>query len=409
MLLCLNGIFLFPEQVAFCTEIQNIKTEHASAYSPDAFSDFHDEELTLYAKSAVILDASNGRILYGKDANTPMANASTTKILTCILALENASLDEIVTISDYACSMPKVKLGCASGETFYLGDLLYSLMLESHNDSAVAIAEHIAGSVDAFAELMNQKAQELGCKNSHFVTPNGLDSEDEDGTHSTTAYDLSLLMSYCIQNEQFLEITQTSTKQIQNVEGTNTYSLTNHNALLSMVDGVISGKTGFTANAGYCYVGAYKKDDRTYTFALLACGWPNHKDYKWSDAKQLIAYANEHYSYQTIEIPQKEFTVPLLNGVKRNGKIVYCNSIQAKAQSSEIQMLLSDTDEVSAREELPDALTAPAWEGTSIGAECMYLNGYPVLESDIVLTESAEKFDFSWCVKTIFLEYCQME
>jgi D-alanyl-D-alanine carboxypeptidase (penicillin-binding protein 5/6) len=176
-----------------------------------------------------------------------------------------------------------------------------------------------------------------------------------------------------------------------------------------MVDGVISGKTGFTANAGYCYVGAYKKDDRTYTFALLACGWPNHKDYKWSDAKQLIAYANEHYSYQTIEISQKEFTVPLLNGVKRNGEIVYSNSIQANAQSSQIQMLLSDTDEISAREELPDALTAPACEGTSIGAECMYLNGYPVLESDIVLTESAEKFDFSWCVKTIFLEYCQME
>ncbi len=329
-----------------------------------------------------------------------MANASTTKILTCILAIENGSLDDIVTVSDYACSMPQVKLGFSSGDRFSLEDLLYSLMLESHNDTAVAIAEHIAGSVEAFADLMNEKAEELGCTGSHFVTPNGLDAEDDGGEHHTTAYDLSLIMAYCIQNETFLNITQTASAQISTADGTKSWSLTNHNAFLQMKDGSISGKTGFTAKAGYCYVGAYSNGNHTYTYALLACGWPNHKDYKWLDAKQLIAYADETYEDHVLKEGTVSMELPLENAVSGSeGHIAYPEEISAGTSEEPVEALLSDADVVDVLYDLPEYIDAPAEAGDEIGTEKIYLNGVLYEEREISLLESAEAYDFCWCMK----------
>ena len=158
-------------------------------------------DISLYATAAALLDADSGRVLYGKNADTPMAMASTTKIMTCIQVLEHVSLDETLTVSAYAASMPQVKLYIKKGEEYTVRDLLYSLMLESHNDSAVALAEHVGRNllseelrskpvseytaeesrqaVAAFAGLMNAKAGELGCENTWFITPNGLDAEEE--------------------------------------------------------------------------------------------------------------------------------------------------------------------------------------------------------------------------------------
>ena len=135
----------------------------------------------LNSTSAVMIDGGSGRVLVGKNERKIMANASTTKILTCILAIENCDLSDIVVVSKYASTMPDVQLNIKEGQKFYLKDLLYSLMLESHNDVAVAIAEHVAGSVEKFSELMNEKAIELGCYDTNFVTPNGLDGENENG------------------------------------------------------------------------------------------------------------------------------------------------------------------------------------------------------------------------------------
>ena len=150
-----------------------------------------EEPKNLYALSACLMDADSGRILFGKEEDVRRANASTTKIMTLIVTLEYADLNDVVTFSDYAASQPDVQLNGASGEQFLLKDLCFSLMLESHNDSAVAIAEHVAGSVEAFAGLMNEKAAELGCMDTYFITPNGLDKEDEKGFHGTTAADLA--------------------------------------------------------------------------------------------------------------------------------------------------------------------------------------------------------------------------
>ena len=385
--------------------------------SAEQFSDFHRENLNLYAKSAVLTDVETGRILYGKNAVTPMANASTTKIMTCLLAIESGKMGDTVTFSEYACKMPKVRLGCAEGTQFMLEDLLYSLMLESHNDTAVAIAEHVAGSVEDFAKQMNERAAELGCQNTHFVTPNGLDSSDEGGAHQTTAYDLSLIMAACMQNDKFLEITETFSKTVVSVDGTFQATLNNHNALLSMVNGVISGKTGFTTKAGYCYVGAYRNGDRVYTFALLACGWPNNKGYKWEDSRKLIAYGNETYARQLYTWEAKQKQIEIHNGVQtdRTGmttekqrhifgkkqRYAYLEEFVAETESMEQELLLSDTDVVTEAWSLPDDLEAPVQKGDVIGAHVIFLNGCQILTQPAYASETVEKFDYHWCLNYV--------
>lgn len=372
------------------------------------FADFHREDLNLYAKSAVLTDADTGRILYGKDAGTPMANASTTKIMTCLLAIESGKIQDTVTFSEHACSMPKVRLGCPTGTQFVLEDLLYSLMLESHNDTAAAIAEHVAGSVEAFADLMNERAAEFGCQNTHFVTPNGLDRSDKKGEHQTTAYDLSLIMAACIQNDKFLEITETASKTISSIDGTFQAALNNHNALLSMLDGVISGKTGFTAKAGYCYVGAYRQNDRTYTFALLACGWPNHKNYKWEDSKALISYGNDHYENRTILKEEEHQTIDLNRTmVKTFGKKHYyfTNTLSVTKEACAFQILVSENDEITMNPQGQKELSFPVTEGDVVATEEILWNGLPVQTRRILADETLFASDYPWCLWEILLKW----
>ncbi len=264
-----------------------------------------DEYLSMYSGSYALMDGDTGRVLVGKEETNPMANASTTKILTCIVTLENCSLEETVTISANAAAQPKVHYGMKEGEQYSLQELLYGLMLESYNDCAVAIAEHVAGSEESFAEMLNAKAKEIGCKDTYFITPNGLDAEDENGFHHTTAEDLCKIMAYCVwespMKDVFLEITQTRSYG----------SFVNRNAFLDQMEGVLSGKTGFTAKAGYCYVAALEQNGERYTIALLACGWPNNKTYKWQDAQKLFTYGLENYDLQeiTLENLSKEITI----------------------------------------------------------------------------------------------------
>ena len=259
--------------------------------------------LELRARAAVLMDGDTGRILYGKNQDQTLPMASTTKIMTCILALENASLDDVVEVSSYAASMPDVQLNIREGEQYRLEDLLYSLMLESHNDTAAAIAEHVAGTREAFADMMNQKARDIGCRDTFFITPNGLDAEDPDTgrIHSTTAAELAGILRYCLfqspEREEFLRVTRAPSHAFSDVSGTRTFSCVNHNALLTTTKGAISGKTGFTAGAGYCYVGAVKKGEKTFIAALLGCGWPPHRTYKWEDMGRLLAFGDENYDF----------------------------------------------------------------------------------------------------------------
>lgn len=362
------------------------------------------KETELYAKSAVLMDADSGRVLYEKNGYEAMANASTTKILTCIIALEISELESQVTVSSYAASQPKVHLGMREGQKFYLKDMLYGLMLESFNDCAVAIAEHIAGDVTAFADLMNQKAAEIGCQDSHFVTPNGLDGKDDEGMHHTTAADLAKIMRYCIKlspkSEEFLEITGAREYSFCDVEGTCSYSCNNHNAFLQMMDGALSGKTGFTGTAGYCYVGALERAERTYIVALLACGWPNNKSYKWSDTKKLMNYGIENFVKKDLkDIPLKKTApIPVSGGQGETiGGKTWIDPVIGDYKGAN-RVLLAEGEKVSVCYELAEQLYAPVKKGEYLGRVVYELNGEVLGERDVTAGNDVDKINFCWCL-----------
>lgn len=366
----------------------------------------------LYARSAVLMDADSGRVLFEKDGYKKYPMASTTKIMTCILALEEGDMNDIVTASANAVKQPKVHLGARKGEKFRFGDLLYSLMLESHNDSAVMIAEHLEGTTEKFAEKMNQKAIELGCKDTYFITPNGLDAADEQGVHSTTAADLATIMSYCIQksekSEVFREITGTKNYQFSNVDGTENYSCVNHNAFLNMMEGAFSGKTGFTGEAGYCYVGALKRDDRTFVVALLGCGWPNNRTYKWSDTKRLMQYGLENYTYRTINTEISLPYVKVKNGIPGNGKLWDKAKLKLTIDKEERlrePVLLKEGEEIHVQTDCEVSMQAPVEIGDEVGEISFYVDGELLNKYKIISAERVEKRTLRWCVLKLIEEY----
>lgn len=366
----------------------------------------------LYAQSAVLMDADSGRILFGKEENEKRPMASTTKIMTCIIALENMEAGQIAAASEYAAGRPKVKLGVKNGEEFYIQDLLYSLMLESHNDSAVVIAEEIGGSVEGFAEMMNAKATEIGCADTHFVTPNGLDAEDDGGVHSTTAADLARIMKYCItespKKEEFLVITQTRSYQFTNLEGDRSFYCNNHNAFLDMMDGALTGKTGFTADAGYCYVGALRQGDRTFIVALLACGWPNNRNYKWKDTRTLMEYGLANYEYRDVWEEFADISIPVKGGISK--KNPYAKDTEVRCgiadKKQELKLLLRTDETVEKVQELEDTFGAPVKAGEKAGTLTYFLEGKPVETYEIVTLEEAKRRDVSWCFQELLRRAC---
>lgn len=366
----------------------------------------------LYAQSAVLMDGDSGRVLFEKNGQEERAMASTTKIMTCILALESGKIDEIVETSANAASQPEVRLGVREGQQFYIRDLLYSLMLESHNDSAVMIAEAIGGTVEGFADFMNEKAKELKCTHTYFITPNGLDEKDSTGFHHTTAEDLARMMKYCIMDSAkkslFLEITRTREYEFSDVSGETKYACINHNAFLNMMEGALSGKTGFTAEAGYCYVGALESQGRTFVVALLACGWPNHKGYKWSDTKKLMNYGMDHFHYQNlyqkIRFPSIEVVDGIPGGNALSGKsyveVVPKLPQELKERKNELNLrvLLRDDEQITMEQSLKKKVEAPMEKGTEVGRVHILLGGRELYTYSVVTAERIGKRDLLWCV-----------
>lgn len=238
------------------------------------------------SKSIIILDRNTLLPLYEKNAYKKTAMASTTKILTCIIALENSSKSDIVTVSQKASNISGSCLGLNKNTKISMNDLLYGLMLRSGNDCAIAIAEHISGSVEDFSNLMNQKAFELGLFDSNFVTPHGLDNEN----HYTTAYDLALLTNYALKNPDFKKIV--STKKASISYNNSTFEISNTNELLGNLDGVYGVKTGFTFEAGRCLVTACKQDNLDIIVVVLGA---DTKSIRTKDSRNLINYIFENY------------------------------------------------------------------------------------------------------------------
>ena len=348
----------------------------------------------LYARSAVLMDADTGRILFGKNDNEVMPMASTTKIMTLLVTLEHADLDEIVEVSERAASMPDVQLHIREGERYRLQDLCYSLMLESHNDSAVAIAEHVGGTVEGFAAMMNQKAKHLGCYHTYFITPNGLDAEDEHGKHSTTARDLARIMRCCIKNETFLSITREPSWTFTDMDGNRSFTVQNKNAFLQMMEGALTGKTGFTNEAGYCYVGALERGEKRLIAVVLACGWPNHKTWKWADTKALMNYGLEDYHKETVGSDRMALEpVSVMDGQKEKVEILTDAALE--------DFLLKEDDEFTMKVLVPDVLKAPVQAGELVGSVVYYINGQIVDLFPVYTASEVKKIDLEWRLRQV--------
>ncbi len=400
------------------------------------------QELMLYAQGALLLDADSGRVLYGKNETTPMAMASTTKIMTCILVLENAKVDETVSVSAYAATMPKVKLYVKCGEHYTVRELLYSLMLESHNDAAVVLGEYIGGkllddtgeisehtgeeskaALHRFAQAMNEKAEEIGCEDTWFITPNGLDATETltlpdqstlEKEHHTTAKDLAWILRYCIkaspQRDLFLEIT--GTQDYSFTENGRSFQCHNHNAFLQMMDGAFTGKTGFTNKAGYCYVGALKRDGKCLIVALLACGWPNHKTYKWSDSRELFTYGLENYMYRRLEEEpfsgREQLLVPIpVLGAKNDAlteEVLLPVEPDPEAEGMDGLLMRPDENvEILYRKE--QYLTAPVEAGESVGEISYLVDGRVWRRERLIAAKDVEAIDLLWCGRQILLRF----
>lgn len=428
-----------------CNIYQRQKTADRMMSSPvnaEVRADDRKEEKSttsqLYARAAVLMDADNGRILLGKNEDEALPMASTTKIMTCILALEKGDTEDVAEVSAYGAGQPKVHMGAKKGESYRIGDLLYALMLESYNDAAVIIAEYygsqMAGlsgdiashsaaeskqAVLAFTAEMTKKAKELGCKDTFFVTPNGLDGSLElkksgksiNYEHHTTAADLAAVMSYCIvkspKKEAFLKITRTPSYTFHDrkrmgsgwKEGSRTVACMNHNAFLQMMDGALSGKTGFTGKAGYCYVGALEKDKKRFTIALLACGWPNNKSWKWHDARLLYEYGLEHYDRRDIREERILPDVRVKNGQR--------DSAGLECREETIELLLSREDEIKVEWDVPKSLTAPVVKGEQVGRVAYFVNGELYREFPVTAAENVPEITYFYCIiriiRNIFL------
>ena len=249
---------------------------------------------TTYSSNICSIDRKSGIILFEKNLDQKVAIASTTKIMTCILALENIDFNENPTfkISKNAASATGSTLGLKYNKTISFKDLLYGLMLRSGNDCAILIAEIISGDIENFSKLMNDKANKLGLKNTNFITPHGLDSEQ----HYSTAYDLALLTDYALKNDIFKQIV--STKNITITLNDQPHEIHNTNELLGVLPGIYGVKTGFTFNAGRCLVTAYKNE--TFDIITVVLG-ANSKSIRSKDTKTVINYINNNFTYVNIE------------------------------------------------------------------------------------------------------------
>lgn len=246
-LLILIFILILSNTIVFANELEDDKEDEL--YYEEIRQEILEtsaspsKEPSINSRAAVVIDRESKRILYGKKENEKRAMASTTKIMTCILAIERGKLDEIITVSKTASAVGGSTLGLNTGDKITMNDLLYGLMLCSGNDAAAQIAQTVGGNYEGFANLMNEKAEVLGLKNTHFVTPHGLDDED----HYTTAYELAILTDYALNNKKFAEIVNTKAKSIL-INGKQE-NISNTNELLGYMQGVNGVKTGYTSMA----------------------------------------------------------------------------------------------------------------------------------------------------------------
>lgn len=336
------------------------------------------------AKGAVLIEQESKRVLYEKNAETSLPMASTTKIMTCIVALEEGKLEDVVTTSKRAACAPPVKLKLKVGEKQRLGDLLYALMLQSDNDVAVAIAEHIGGSVENFCEMMTQKAKSIGAEHTVFKTPNGLDAEG----HYSSAYDMSLIGAYALENPEFVKIVTTTNISIPTVplKESVRHDLQNKNRFIYSYDGSNGIKTGFTNKAGHCFVGGAKRQDMQLVAVALGSGWGNKgKTQKYTDVINMMNYGFKHYEKVVLIEPEEQKSELPIDKALVDAIQIGCK------QRLVMPLTAHEKENVCIKKILPASLIAPIKEGEEIGELRVVCDGVTLAKVPICAMETVKK------------------
>ena len=282
--------------------------------------------INISSRIALVYDRASGKILYEKNGKKQTPMASTTKIMTAIVVLENAKLTDTVVVNAKAATIGGSRLGLKKGDKITVNDLLYGLMLRSGNDAAVALAIQVAGSIEKFADMMNKKALELGLKNSHFVVPHGLDNKE----HYTTAYELAQMADYALKIDKFKEIVGTKSATIY-IDG-NAKKINNTNNLLGSISGVYGVKTGFTNGAGRCLVSACKRDNLDIITVVIGADTNNIRS---KDTVKLIEYIYKEYEIVNIkDIVNRKFE----NWKSINENRIYVN----KGTKNKVELYLEE-------------------------------------------------------------------
>lgn len=345
------------------------------------------EEPKLNARIGLIFDRNSKTILYEKNAQKQVPMASTTKIMTAIVVLENAKLSDIVTIDKKAAGTGGSRLGLKTNDKITVHDLLYGLMLKSGNDAAVALANYIGGSIEGFAELMNKKATEMGLINSHFVTPHGLDQSQ----HYTTAYELACMADYALNIPKFREIVGCKSYNVT-ING-KAKLISNTNELLGNLNGVYGIKTGFTNGAGRCLVTSCKRGELDIITVVLGA---DTKKIRTLDSIKLIEYAYKNYKVINI---QEKINEQFENWKQLNEKRIYINKSRINSIQLEIEELKypkmavenSKIDNLKIEINSLYYLEAPVEEKQIIGSAKIQIDNKTIAILNIINTQKIEK------------------
>lgn len=349
------------------------------------------EKPRLQAESAVLMDYKTGEILHEKNMHKRLPPASTTKIMTAIIALESGKLDDKVKISAKAASTSGSSMHLYSGQVISMRELIIGLLMRSGNDAAVAIAEHLAGSNDAFVNLMNQKALLIGAYNTHFRNPHGLSAPG----HYSSAFDLALITRYALNNPLFRQIVgtkETSIEWLDRQGREKDINLRNTNKLLWMLDDADGVKTGTTNLAGPCLVSSATRGNQKLIAVVL------HDHSRWYDSLHLLKYGFEHYElYSYMEQGDVYTTLPVDGGMDNLASIIV-NNIAAVVVAAE------DYAKVQTKVDLPEKIKAPIYKGQKVGEIIFYVAEKPIKTVDLVSSQDIEEQTISKVILTHFIK-----
>lgn len=358
-----------------------------------------NEEPKINARAAVIYDRKSKKIIWGKKENERRPMASTTKIMTAIVVLEHANLNDTVTVSKKSGGTGGSRLGLKAGDKITVENLLYGLLLVSGNDAAVALAEYVGGSVEGFAKMMNEKAEELGLKDTHFVTPHGLDMQE----HYTTALELAKMADYALNIKKFAQIVNTKNITIS-ING-RSKNLKNTNELLGNLYGVNGVKTGFTNGANRCLVTSVNRDGMNIITVVL--GADTKKD-RTNDSVKLIEFAYQNYEiYNTKDIINEKYEewkninenrIKVIKGRK--------NTVSTKLEELDnyfVPIKKVDEQKINVKIFNVDEINAPVQKDDYIGKLCVYVDDNKVLELTISVNKGIDKLEFFDYFKNFFI------